>query len=181
MKNLSRWAGAIVAIVLAAGPVVAADAIAAGKIKTINAEKKQVVLTDADGKDATFKLGDNVVINRDGKEGPNDLKVGDAVNVCYDKGLVTWTAHYFLVQEGDNKKAWLVHGTVKGYDVAKKELSLTDSNGQNIICSTGDAKIRLNKEDSKVEDVKVGDKCLAVMEPFGTKAILKSLMVERTK
>ena len=68
MRNLSKWAGAVVALVLLAGTSAAADAVAAGKVKTINADKKAVVLTDADGKDATFKLGDNVVINRDGKD-----------------------------------------------------------------------------------------------------------------
>jgi hypothetical protein len=179
MKHLSKWVGALVAIVALAGLAVAADAVAAGKVKTINADKKHVVLTDADGKDATFKLGDNVVINRNGKESPSDLKVGDAVNVCYDKGLVTWTAHYFLVQEGASKKFWLVHGTLNSYDAAKKELILTGANGANLTCSTDTATVRLNKEASKVENIRIGDKCLAILEPMGDKAILKSLMVER--
>ena len=70
-----------------AGTAVAADAIAAGKVKAINADKKEFVLTDSAGKDWTIKLGDNVIINRGGKESQSDLKAGDPVNVCYDKGL----------------------------------------------------------------------------------------------
>ena len=61
---------------------------AAGKIKGVNANKKEFVLTDSAGKDGTIKLGDNVVINRGGKESQSDLNAGDAVNVCYDKGGV---------------------------------------------------------------------------------------------
>jgi Cu/Ag efflux protein CusF len=179
MKILSKWAGVLVAIVVLAGPAAAADAVAAGKVKTMDSVKKEVVLTDSAGKDATFKFGDNLIINRDGKESPSDLKVGDAVNVCYDKGLVTWTAHYILVQEGDSKKCWLVHGTVKSFDADKNELALTDSNGKDMTCATGTAKVRLNKEDSKLAIVKIGDKCLAVLEPVGEKAILKSLIIER--
>jgi Cu/Ag efflux protein CusF len=179
MKHLSKWAGALVAIVVLAGASAAADAVAAGKVKAIDADKKEVVLTAADGKDATFKLDKNVVVNRAGKETPNGLQVGDAVNVCYDKGLVTWTAHYFLVQEGDSKKFWLVHGALTSYDAAKNELVLTDSNGATLTCSTGTAKVRLNKADAKLENIKIGDKCLALLEPMGDKAILKSLIVER--
>ena len=126
MKSFSKWFSAMAAVVLLAGPAVAADAIAAGKVKAINADKKEFVLTDSAGKDWTIKLGDNVVINRGGKESKSDLNAGDTVNVCYDKGLLTWTAHYILVQEGDTKNCELVHGTVKSYDADKKQVTFTD-------------------------------------------------------
>ena len=67
MKSLSKWVSAAAAVVLLAGTSAAGDAVYAGKVKTINADKKEVVLT-ADGKDTTFKLADNVVVNRGGKE-----------------------------------------------------------------------------------------------------------------
>ena len=92
MKNLLMLFGAMGAFVVMAGPAMAADAVSAGKIKAVNAEKKDFVLTDSEGKDWTIKLGDNVVINRGGKESQSDLNAGDPVNVCYDKGLLTWTA-----------------------------------------------------------------------------------------
>ena len=126
MKSFSKWFSAMAAFVLLAGPVVADDAIAAGKVKAINAEKKEFVLTDSAGKDWTIKLGDTFVINRGGKESQSDLNAGDPVNVCYDKGLLTWTAHYILVQEGDTKNCELMHGSVKNYDADKKEVTFTD-------------------------------------------------------
>src|ERR1700683_5608313 len=123
MKSFSKWVIALAATVLLAGTSTAADTVATGKVKSINADKKDMVLTDAAGKDWTIKLGDKVLINRDGKESPSDLKAGDPVSVCYDKGLLTWTAHYILVQEGANKNLNLVYGSVKSYDADKKQLA----------------------------------------------------------
>jgi hypothetical protein len=179
MKSLSKWCGALAAMVLLSGTAVAADAIAAGKVKGVNADKKEVVLTDANGKDVTFKLGENVVINRGGKEGKSDLNTGDAVNVLYDKGLTTWTARYVLVQEGDSKNCELAHGTFKSYDADKKQFCFTDAGGKDLTFAMGDAKLRLNKEAGKVEDIKIGDKTLVIVEKTGDKTTLKSVMVER--
>jgi Cu/Ag efflux protein CusF len=179
MKRISPWLCAMGAFVVLAGPAMAADAIAAGKIKAVNAEKKDIVLTDSDGKDWTIKLGDNVVINRGGKESQSDLNAGDPVNVCYDKGLLTWTAHYILVQEGNTKDCELVHGTVKNYDVDKKQVTFTDHRDKNWTFPMGDAKVRLNREDSKIQDLKIGDSALAIVEKTGDSTTLKCLMVER--
>ena len=179
MKRISQWLCALGAFVVLAGPAMASDAIAAGKIKAVNAEKKDIVLTDSDGKDWTIKLGDNVVINRGGKESQSDLNAGDPVNVCYDKGLLTWTAHYILVQEGNTKDCELVHGTVKNYDVDKKQVTFTDHRDKNWTFPMGDAKVRLNREDSKIQDLKIGDSALAIVEKTGDSTTLKCLMVER--
>jgi Cu/Ag efflux protein CusF len=179
MKRISPWLCAMGAFVVLAGPAMAADAIAAGKIKAVNAEKKDIVLTDSEGKDWTIKLGDNVVINRGGKESQSDLNAGDPVNVCYDKGLLTWTAHYILVQEGNTKDCELVHGTVKNYDVDKKQVTFTDHRDKNWTFPMGDAKVRLNREDSKIQDIKIGDSALAIVEKTGDSTTLKCLMVER--
>ena len=87
MKRISQWLCAMGAFVVLAGPAMAADAIAAGKIKAVNAEKKELVLTDSEGKDFTIKLGDNVVINRGGKESQSDLNAGDAVMLPSDRTI----------------------------------------------------------------------------------------------
>ena len=108
MKSLSKWFGAAAAVVLLGGTAMAGDVVYVGKVKSIDSTKKEVVLT-ADGKDSTFKLGDNVVINRGGKDG-NDLKPDDAVSVLFDKGPLTWTARYFLVKEGDYANCGLERG-----------------------------------------------------------------------
>ena len=114
----------------------------------------------------------------DGKESQSDLNAGDPVNVCYDKGLLTWTAHYILVQEGDTKNRELVHGFVKNYDADKKEVTFTDE-AKDWTFPMGDAKVRLNREDSKIRDIKIGDKALAIVEKRGEAATLKCLMIER--
>jgi len=178
MKSLSKWLSAAAAIVLLAGTSSAADAIYAGKVKSINADKKQVVLT-ADGKDTTFMLADGVVVNRGGKESQSDLKVDDSVNVLYDKGLLSSTVRYILVKEGDYKNSELERGTFKGYNADKKDLTFTDEYGHDQSFPAADAKVRLNKEDSKVEDLKIGDVTLAIVEKVGDKATLKALMVDR--
>jgi Cu/Ag efflux protein CusF len=178
MKNLLMWFSAMAAVVMLAGPAVAEDAISAGKVKGVNAEKKDFVLTDSAGKDWTIKLGDDVVINRGGKESQSDLNAGDAVNVCYDKGILTWTAHYILVQEGNTKNCELVHGTLKNYDVDKKQVTFTDHRGKDLTFPMGSAKVRLNNADSKIEDIKIGDRALGIVEKDGDATTLKCLMFE---
>jgi len=178
MKSLSKWASAAAAVVLLAGTSAAADAIYAGKVKTINADKKEVVLT-ADDKDTTFKLADGVVVNRAGKDSQSDLKVGDSINVLYDKGLLSWTARYILVKEGDHQYSELERGAFKGYDPDKKVITFTDQYGHDVSFAAGGVKVRLNKEDSKPEDLKIGDVTLAIVKKVDDKATLQVLMVDR--
>jgi len=178
MNSFSKCVSALVPIVLLAGTASAADAISSGKVKTIDAEKKVFVLTDAAGKDWKIKLANNVVINRGGKETEGDLHENDHVHVWYDKGTFTWTAHYILVQEGGAKNRWLMHGTVKNYDADKKELTFT-SQASNWTFPMGDVKVRLNREDSKIGHIKIGDKALAIVEKIGEVTTLECLMIER--
>jgi len=179
MMSLSKWMSATAAIVLLAGTSMAADAIYAGKVKSVNADKKEVVLT-ADGKDSTFKLGDHVVINRGGKES-NDLKPDDSVNISYEKGVLgtTWTAHYILVKEGDYKFCELERGAFKSMDADKKTVTISDDSGKDATFATGDTKVSLNGEDSKLEKFKIGDVTLAIVEKVGDKVNLKAVMVDR--
>ena len=179
MKVLTQSLCAMAAFVLLAGPTVAADAVAAGKVKGVHAEKKEFVLTDSEGKDWTFKLGDTVVINRGGKESQSDLNAGDPINVCYDKGLLTWTAHYILVQEGDTKDCVLVNGTVKSYDADKKQVTFTDHKDKDWTFPMAKAKVRLNRQESKIENIKIGDHALAILEKMEGGPTLKCLMIDR--
>jgi Cu/Ag efflux protein CusF len=169
----------MLAIVLLAGVAVAADAIGTGTVKSIDAGTKKFVLTDAAGKDHTYKFGDKLVINRGGKESQADLKAGDAVDVCYDKGILTWTAHYILVQEGVSKTWVLGEGNVKSYDADTKLLTFTDGAGKTWTFGMGDATVRLDMQLSKVGNVKIGDHALAIVDRVGDKATLRSLMVTR--
>lgn len=177
VSKAGPWA--LLLIVVSACPSVAADALAAGKIKGINADKKEFVLTDNAGKDWTFKMDKDVVINRGGNKSQSDLKPGDAVNVCYHKGLLNWTAHYVLVQEGDTKNCVLVHGTIKNYDADKNHLTITDQRGTDEVFPVGDAKIVIDGKEYKVRDIKIGDDALAIVDKKGEEPTLKSVMVDR--
>jgi Cu/Ag efflux protein CusF len=178
---LTKWLSATLAIALMASTVAAADTVASGKVKSINADNKTFVLTDSADKDHTFKLGDNLVVNRSGKESKSDLKSGDAIAVCYDKGILTWTAHYILVQEGAAKNSELIHGNVKGYDAGKKALTFTNEINKDSTYSVGKAMVRLNMEDTKIENIKIGDHALLIVNTVEGKSILQSVMVNRAK
>lgn len=179
MKTVLSLSGVFVAILLFASAASAADSLATGKVKHINAEKKEFVLTDPAGKDWTFKLGDKVVMNRGGKESLSELAAGDAVCVCYDKGVVTWTAKYILVQEGDSKNWELAHGTVKGYEAEKKLFNYTDDDGKDRFVAAGAGKVWVNNKEMKFDDLKIGEHCLLIVSKEGGKTTLKSVMCER--
>ena len=182
MKSFSKWASVLAVLFLLAGTAMGSDALATGKIKGINADKSEFVLTDSTGKDVTFTLGDMVVVNRGGKETKSELKAGDPVKVSYSKDLTTQTAKYILVQEGDSKKWDLAQGSFKSYDADKKEIICTDAQGKDCTYAMGDAKVRMNKKKAKVEDIKIGDHVLCItLPPEGDKTTLHALMFERTK
>jgi Cu/Ag efflux protein CusF len=181
MRIFSKWVGALAAIVLLAGTAGASDAIAMGKIKSVNADKKQFVLTVDGDKDHTFALGENVVINHPDKEGKfADLKEGEKVSVLFDKGVVTWTAEYVLVNEGDFAKAGLARGGVKTWNPKKEQLSLTGFDGKTYTFEVGMAtKVQLAGKASKMDDLKLGDKATVIYERDGDKMTIKQLIAER--
>jgi hypothetical protein len=181
MKSFATWFVALAAIVMLAGPAAAADAIFIGKVKSIDAEKKTCVLTDLEKKDHTFSLDSDVTINRAGKENKSDLKAGDAVQVCYDKGIVTWTCHYIVVQEGDSKNWMLTRCTFKSYDVRKKQITFTDAeDSKDLTIGTGSARVSLNGDASKVENLKIGDAALVIVDrTTGVDPTLKAFLAWR--
>jgi Cu/Ag efflux protein CusF len=181
MMCLTKVLSAALAITVLAGTAMAADTVASGKVKSINADNKTFVLTDSANKDFTFKLGDKLVVNRSGTEGKSDLKAGDAINVCYDSGILTWTAHYILVKDGTSKDSRLIRGNVKSYDADKKALTFTNEEKVDATYSMGKAPVRLNMEDSKIENVKIGDHALIIVSTVDGTSTLQSVMVDRAK
>jgi hypothetical protein len=182
MMCLSKFLGATVAIALLAGSVAAADTVAGGKVKSINADDKTFVLTDSKDKDFSFKLGDATIVNRAGKEGTTELKVGDAISVCYDyeKGRKNWTVHYILVQEAGSKNCRLVRGTIKSYNADKKQMLFTgDGAKTSTTYEMGDAQVRLNMRDSKIEAIENGAHALLIVDTTADTTTLRSVMVDR--
>jgi hypothetical protein len=181
MMCLSKWISATLAIALLAGTAAASEKVFTGKVKSINGDNKTFVLTDNGNKDHTFKFADNVLINREGKESNSDLKTGDPINVSYDHGLLTWTAHYILVQEGKTKNSELVAGNFKSYDATAKQIKLTDADGKLWTFETAGSTVRVNLKDGTLDDIKIGDHTLVIMDTIGAKTTLTSVMVQRSK
>lgn len=181
MMSLAKGFSAVVAIALLASTAAATDTISSGKVKSINAENKTFVLTDSAGKDFTFKLDDNLVVNVNGKETKSDLKAGQWIDVGYDKGLLTWTAHYILVREGTSKNCDLIRGNVKSYDAAKKELTFTNEDKKDSTYAMGSAMVRINMENAMMENVGIGAHALLIVDTVAGKSTLQSVMVDRVK
>ena len=150
-----------------------------GKVKSVNVERKEFVLTDRDGRDQIFKLGDDLVVNRGGKESAGGLKTEDGVSVYYAQDTQNWTAHYILVREGDTKAWQLRSGAFKADNAGKKMFTYTDDRGTEWTCAMNGSRVRLNMQTSKIEDIRNGDTTLAIVEEIEDKATLKDLMVSR--
>jgi Cu/Ag efflux protein CusF len=160
-----------------AGQAVATDAIINGKVKSVDTEKKSFVLTDSNGKDYTLKLDDNVVINRNGKESKNDLKASDPVSVFYDDGVTSNTAKRILVQEGDFKNCWLYRVSVKSFDSAAKKVTFHNALDKNdYVFTMGDAKVQLNGQNADMQNIKIGEAALIVVDSPGPNAKLRAVM-----
>ncbi|HLA83292.1 MAG TPA: hypothetical protein VJL29_00745 [Thermoguttaceae bacterium] len=180
MKRFAKSISILAVLFLLAGTAMGSEALATGTIKGVDADAKTFILTDSTGRDVTFTFGDMVVVNRGGTESKGDLKTGDAVHVSYDKGLMTSTAKYILVQEGDSKKWELTQGSFKSHDAATKEIVCTDAQGKDHTYALGDAKVRMNMKEAKVEDIKIGEQVLCIiLEPEENKTTLQALMFER--
>jgi hypothetical protein len=179
MKSILRMFHVSCAILALLGTCSAAESVAAGKVKAVDAAKREFVLTEKSGKDRTIKLDQNVVINRGGQDGQSDLKQNDVVCVYHDANVLVWTATYILVQDGETRNWTLAHGNVKSYDHEKKELTYTDEQGKDSTFSTVDAKAFVNKMESKFESVKIGEHVMALIQKAGDRNILKSIYITR--
>jgi hypothetical protein len=83
MKHFNWSLGIVALLVLAVLVVPAIGAEAKGKIKSVNAEKNEFVLT-ADGKDIKCEMKEDAKIRLNDKEGRfRDLKAGDEVAITY--------------------------------------------------------------------------------------------------
>lgn len=181
MNCFSKWLCAAVVVVSAACSANAAESVAGGVVKSVDAEKKTFVFTDSNNKDFSVHMGDKFVVNRDGKESNAGLKAGDSVYFSYEKSKTPWVARYVLVQDDASKDCSLVRGVVKAYDSKKSELTFTNETKSDVIYSTADAKIRLAGEDDAIENVKIGDGAIAVVKTVNGKSTVKILMVDRSR
>jgi Cu/Ag efflux protein CusF len=172
MIRLPKWLPVVLCFAFLVGLTAracGAEATARGKVKSIEADKKQFILTDLNGKDWTFTVADNTIIRTADKETKlADLKPGDDVSIVYDKGVTQFTANYILNHQGDTKGLEVGFGALKLFDPDKKQLVLTDPNGKDwTFRMADDAKVRLSDKEAKPADLKLGDKLTVVFEKKG--------------
>jgi hypothetical protein len=75
---------ALVCLMILATPALAVET--KGKIKSVNADKSELVLTDDNGKDWTFELAKDGKVQLNNKDGKfSDLRKGDEVTITYEK------------------------------------------------------------------------------------------------
>jgi len=181
MMCLTKWLSTTLAIALLASTAAAVDTVASGKVKSVDTDNKTFVLTDSADKDHTIKFDDKLVVNRAGKEGKTELKVGDAIHICYDKGDAASTAHYILVCEGKSKNCELIRGSIKNYDADKNELTFTNDVKKDSTYAIGKAVVRVNMENAKIENIKTGENALIIVDTVEGQPTLRSVMVHRAK
>ena len=88
MIRLPKWFLLILALAVLVGLTTSASAAdtTKGKIKSVSADKKELVMTDQNNKDWTFTLDDNAKIRLSDKDVKlDDLKAGDEVEIKYEK------------------------------------------------------------------------------------------------
>jgi hypothetical protein len=87
MIRMPKWLLMVLALALLvalSSPVLADES--KGKIKSVNGDKKEFVMTDNNGKDWTFQLAEDGKIRLADQDGKlSDLKEGDEITVTYEK------------------------------------------------------------------------------------------------
>jgi Cu/Ag efflux protein CusF len=130
-----------------------------GQIKSIDADKNELILTDAKGKDHTFTLEKDAKVWLTNKESKiSDLKKGDRVGVRYEKSGDEMKAQRVRAHRG-NTAVRMAHGEVKSVAAKKNQLVIKDASGtERTFNLAKDAKVQVGDEESKLADLKEGDK-----------------------
>jgi Cu/Ag efflux protein CusF len=161
-----------VAVVLALCLAICAPAAAADKIKSVSADQKQFVITNQEGKDITLNLADNVrIFLPDGKDGSaKDLKAGQNVSFLWEEKGGKFFATAVVENRGNYKDAMLAQATLKSVGAGGSEFVVTDAANKEWTLQMADkGKVALNNKESKLSDLKAGDKVTLIFEKKGAK------------
>jgi len=132
---------------------------ARGEIKGIAHDRSLLILKDAQGKEHTFMLDKESKVRLADKDGKiADLKLGDEVVIGWEKNGDRMMARHIRAQRGE-RASHLAHGEVAKVVADKNELVLKDARGnERSFQLASDAKVRVGDKDSKLADLKQGDK-----------------------
>jgi len=164
MKRLNRWVLGVPALALLAGLAVQAlaedparrdqgTANARGKIQRVDAERHQLVLKDAEGKEVRFQVGKDAHVRVNGRDSTlAGLKAGDDVNVSYQ--ALAREVHSGRAGAGDQH----TRGTVQRVDAGNNRVVVKDNEGKEWTFQvSGDARVRVHNKEGKLSDLKAGD------------------------
>lgn len=163
-----KWALPALILVLGSASVALAANGVKGTLKS--AAANEMVVTDEQGKDWTFRVADRAIIVCPDKENAkaSDLKAGAPVSVIFDKKGDAMTATAILHHDGALKDALLSTGSVKTAADASGNIVISDSNGKDWTFSTNDqSKVRLNNAPAKINELKRGQEVVYVYEKKG--------------
>jgi Cu/Ag efflux protein CusF len=165
MNRLPKWLHLSLGLALVL--VVTGPALAAVKIKSVNADQKQITVTDQDNKDWTYTLTDNAkIFLPDNKEGKlNDLKAGQNISLLWEKRGDHYFTNAILLQEGDLRDAMLTEGTVKRVNAGQNEVVVSDKNNKDWTYHLMDnAKVSVGTRTGKLTDLKDGNQVVIVYQ-----------------
>jgi len=130
-----------------------------GQLKGLALDKSLVILKDANGKEHTFMLDKETKVRLADKDAKTaDLKLGDEVVIGWEKSGTQMMARQIRCHRGEHA-ARIALGEVKKVGTEKNELVLKDASGnERCFHLAKDAKVRLEDKDSKLADLKQGDK-----------------------
>jgi Cu/Ag efflux protein CusF len=148
-------------LALLAAPALAADT--QGTIDSVNTKNHTFVMKDINGRDWTFKEGENVQIRCNDKTcSLSDLKEGDKVLITYAKSgrdlIASDVKATRTSAAGEAAAANTTTGTIKKIDTDHNQLLVTDKNGTDWTFGMADgAKVQLNNKAGRLHDLKAGE------------------------
>jgi Cu/Ag efflux protein CusF len=172
---------ALAALAFLATPVLAADT--QGTIQSVNTKNHTFVMKDVNGRDWTFKEGDNIQIRCNDKAcSLADLKEGDKVLINYAKtGNDLIASDVKATRSGSGAgAAEATAGTIRKIDTAHNQVTITDKNGKDWTFGLADgAKVELNNRASTLADLKVGEPVTVKYETKGKDYFATDIQAER--
>jgi len=182
MIRLPKWLLAVgtFALVLGLAGSVLAMQSTKGTIKSMDADKNQVIVTDENGKDWTYHVQEGVKIYCDKIKDAKfaDLKVGSEVRLLWEKKEGKLCAAALLHSDGAYRNAALADGTIKTAD--DNQLVVTDGKNKDWKYQLSDtAKINVNDKSAKAGDLKTGDHVMMVYEKEGERYTILDICAER--
>jgi Cu/Ag efflux protein CusF len=182
MIRLPKWSVAVgtFSLVLGLATSVLAMQSTKGTIKSVDADKNQVIVTDENGKDWTYHVQDGTTIYCDKIKDAKlaDLKVGSEVRLLWEKKEGKLCAEAVIHTDGAYRNARLADGTIKTAE--DNQLVITDDKSKDWKYQLAHtAKIKVNDKSAKARDLKTGDRVTMVYEKEGTRYTILDICAKR--